>query len=101
MPPALLKRAHVALEGARVDVRDLAQARDGFQPARLGGLEIAVRPERWYHPSRERRVGREHGVRRQVVAWIVGSREHLDPEPLVQRARTVGVHFEALDEVVV
>jgi hypothetical protein len=99
--PAHLERPYVAVVGGGVGVGDLAEVRDGVSPAGLGGLEVAVGPERRDHAPRPRRVGGERGVRRQVVARVVGGREHRDPEPLEERARPVRVLGEPVRDVVV
>ena len=54
--PPLLERPEIARVVARVDPRCLGQLGDRRGPARLGGLEKPVGPERRDHPPRPGRV---------------------------------------------
>ncbi len=70
-------------------------------PARLRRLEVAVGPERRHHPRRPGRVRGQRGVRRQVVARVVGGGQHRDAEPLEQGPGPVGRLGQAVGDLVV
>ena len=99
--PARLDGRHPAGVAAGVDAAHLAEATDGGDPAGRGRLEVAVRPERGNDPAAEAGVRGERRVRGQVVARVVGRGQHLDAEPLEQRARAVVVRGQALGDLVV
>ena len=101
VPPARLQRPHVARVVASVDVRGLAQLRHRVRPPGLARLEVAVRAEGRDDPPRPGRVGRERGVRGQVVARVVGGGQHRDLEPLIERPRPIGVGRQPLGQLVV
>ena len=101
VPAARLQRPHETREVAGVEVSGLAQLGHRVHPAAPAGLEIAIRAERRDDPARPGRVGGECGVRGQVAAGVVRGRQDRDPEPLVERARAIGVGGQPLGDPVV
>jgi hypothetical protein len=97
----LLQRAHQAGVVPGVAVGRLAKAGDRLPPTGLGRLEVAVRPERRDNTPGERRVGRQGGVRRQVVRGIVGGGQDLDAELVIQGPWSVVVLGQPLRDLVV
>jgi hypothetical protein len=89
MPAALLQSGEVAGVVADLGVGDGAEALDGVGPARRRRFQIPVRAERRRDPRGDRRIGRQSGVRRQVVGGVVGGGQEVDAEPLEQGSRPV------------
>jgi hypothetical protein len=96
-----LQRPHEAGIVPGVEVGHLRQPGHCVPPPGLAWLQVAVGPERRDDPPGPGRVGGEGGMRGQVVAGIVGSGQHLDAEPVIQRPWPIAVLGQPVGHLVV